>query len=140
MNVLIDTNILLDFIQHREHFSSSEKILTLCAKKEINGFLAAHSIPNMFYILRKDFSDEERREILLSLAELIPIVKIDHEKIVAALNKKSFKDFEDCLQSECAKEIGAEYIITRNVEDYSESEIKPILPDEFLNVLKKETE
>ena len=136
MNVLIDTNILLDFIQHREHFSVSEQIITLCAKNELNGFMASHSIPNMFYILRKDFTDDERREILLSLAELIPIVKIDHEKIVTALNKKSFTDFEDCLQSECAKEINAEFIITRNVDDYKESEIKAITPYDFLNTLK----
>lgn len=136
INVLIDTNILLDFIQGREHFSLSEQILTFCAKKEINGFMAAHSIPNMFYILRKDFTDDERREILLSLAELIPVVKIDQEKIVTALNKKAFTDFEDCLQSQCAKEVNAEYIITRNVGDYSESEIKAILPADFLDLMK----
>ena len=137
INVLIDTNILLDFIQHRENFSFSEQILTLCAKREINGFMAAHSVPNMFYILRKGFSDEERREILLSLAELVPIVKIDHAKVVSALNQKSFTDFEDCLQCHCAKEINAEYIITRNVQDYLESTIKAITPEGFLNLLKK---
>lgn len=136
INVLIDTNILLDFIQGREHFSLSEQILRFCAKKEINGFMAAHSIPNMFYILRKNFTDNERREILLSLAELIPVVKIDQEKIVTALNKKAFTDFEDCLQSQCAKEVNAEYIITRNVGDYSESEIKAILPADFLDLMK----
>ncbi|MCR5763929.1 MAG: hypothetical protein K6G00_11165 [Treponema sp.] len=75
-------------------------------KKEINGFMAAHSIPNMFYILRKDFKDSERREILLTLTELIPIVSIDHAKIVSALKAQDFSDFEDCLQSECAEEIG----------------------------------
>ena len=63
MNVLIDTNILLDFIQHREHFSDSEQIITLCAKREINGFMAAHSVPNMFYILRKDFSESTAKAI-----------------------------------------------------------------------------
>ena len=26
--------------------------------------------------------------------------------------------FEDCLQMECAKSYGAEYIVTRNVSDY----------------------
>ena len=98
--------------------------------------MAAHSIPNMFYILRKNFTDDERREILLSLAELIPVVKIDQEKIVTALNKKAFTDFEDCLQSQCAKEVNAEYIITRNVGDYSESEIKAILPADFLDLMK----
>lgn len=36
--------------------------------------------------------------------------------------------FEDCLQVECAKGYGAEYIVTRNVADYSISDIKAILP------------
>ncbi len=31
---------------------------------------------------------------------------------------------------ECAKSYGAEYIVTRNVSDYSVSEIKSILPSE----------
>ena len=98
--------------------------------------MAAHFIPNMFYILRKDFSDEERREILLSLSELIPVVSVDHAKVVSALQRKSFADFEDCLQSECAKEIGAAYIITRNVDDFVLSEIAAITPADFLDVLK----
>ena len=34
------------------------------------------------------------------------------------------------------KEINAEFIITRNVDDYKESEIKAITPYDFLNTLK----
>ena len=30
------------------------RILKLCADKKITGYMAAHSIPNMFYVLRKD--------------------------------------------------------------------------------------
>lgn len=43
-------------------------------------------------------------------------------------------DFEDCLQMECAKSYGAEYIVTRNVLDYSVSDIKTILPSEYLEL------
>ncbi len=132
MTALIDTNILLDFIQHREHFSSSERILTLCAERKLNGFMAAHSVPNIFYILRKGFSDDERRSILLSLIELVPVVNVDQMKIESALRQKSFADFEDCLQSKCAEKIGADYIITRNISDYSDSNVQPIFPDDFL--------
>lgn len=35
---------------------------------------------------------------------------------------------------ECAKRYGAEYIITRNVSDYSVSDIKAILPGEYLEL------
>lgn len=68
MVVLIDTNVLLDFLLGRElHFSNADKIIKLCADQKIQGFMAAHSISNMFYILRKDMSVEMRREVLFRL-------------------------------------------------------------------------
>lgn len=45
-----------------------------------------------------------------------------------------FSDFEDCLQMECAKAYRAEYIVTRNMDDYQASEIKPILPGDYLEL------
>ena len=35
---------------------------------------------------------------------------------------------------ECAKSYGAEYIVTRNVSDYSTSDMKAILPREYLRL------
>lgn len=68
MVVLIDTNVLLDFLLGREpYFSDADKIIKLCANQKIRGFMAAHSVPNMFYILRKAMTEEIRREVLLNL-------------------------------------------------------------------------
>lgn len=36
----------------------------------------------------------------------------------------SLGDFEDCLQDKCAKDIGADYIITCNVKDFENSELE----------------
>ena len=57
---------------------------------------------------------------------------IDSFKILSALDNEKFEDFEDCLQEECAVAIAADYIITRNIKDFSSSRIPAILPDEFL--------
>lgn len=46
-----------------------------------------------------------------------------------------FKDFEDCLQDRCAKSVNAEYIITRNVEDFSKSEVPAMLPEDFWELI-----
>ena len=35
---------------------------------------------------------------------------------------------------ECAKSYGAEYIVTRNVSDYSTSDMKAILTSEYLRL------
>lgn len=55
---------------------------------------------------------------------------------IKAIKMKEFQDFEDCLQDRCAKGIDAQYIITRNIGDYVNSEIPAILPEDFLKLLK----
>lgn len=95
MRILLDTNVLLDYFQHREGFTTSEKILQTCAENSVSGFVAAHSFPNMFYILRKFYSDEERREILTNIISLLNVAEISHSIIASALSRKDFHDFED---------------------------------------------
>ena len=46
-----------------------------------------------------------------------------------------FRDFEDCLQAECAKAVGADYIITRNTADYEESTVPAVTPTELLKIM-----
>ena len=105
-----------------------------CTEGDTKGCIAAHSISNMFFILRKDYTAGERREILSSLCTIFDVEGIDKAKLLAGLANEEFFDFEDCLQMECAKSYGAEYIVTRNVADYSASDIKAILPSEYLEL------
>ena len=135
MRVLIDTNVLLDALLGREpYFSNSDKIIKMCADKKIQGFMAAHSIPNIFYILRKDMSEENRREVLINLCNILMVEGINSTKIVNALQNKDFADLEDCLQSNCAKSVKADYIITRKIKDFVHSEVPAILPEDFLGL------
>jgi len=46
-------------------------------------------------------------------------VDIGYELIVNALANNDFADVEDCLQAECAEAVNADYIVTRNIKDYS---------------------
>ena len=133
--ILIDTNVLLDYPLEREpFFDDAKKVILSCTEGNIKGCIAAHSISNMFFILRKDYTAKERREILLNLCTIFNIEGIDKAKLLSGLANEDFSDFEDCLQMECAKSYGAEYIVTRNIADYSTSEIKAILPSEYLGL------
>ena len=111
---------------------NAKKILEKCAAREVTGILAAHSIPNMFYIFRKNFSQDERRFLLKNLCNIFKISDLNAKKILAALENEKFVDFEDCLQEECAVESMADYIVTRNPADFANSRVKVILPEEFL--------
>ena len=43
---------------------------------------------------------------------MLRVAGIRHEEVCRAIQMSDFKDFEDCLQDRCAKEINAQYIIT----------------------------
>lgn len=134
--VLIDTNIFIDVLQDRIPFTdNSQAVIGLVTQKKIKGAVAAHSITNLWYILRKTHSDEERRNYILSLFEIFDVISIDKNRLVAALENSNFKDFEDCLQDECACAINADYIITRNAKDFESSMVKALTPEEFLENL-----
>ena len=133
MLVLIDTNIVLDILEKREPFyESSNEVLSLCASKKIKGCIALHSISNIFYILRKNYSAENRRRLLLGILKFLQVANASHENVRHALERNDFPDFEDCLQDECAAQNHADYIITRNTDDFSNSNIPAITPSDFL--------
>lgn len=112
-----------------------KKIITLCKNKTIDGCIAAHSVMNIFYILRKSFSVEQRKSILKEFCEFLDVVGIDKQKIISSLENSDFTDTEDCLQYECAKSCCADYIVTRNGKDFVGSIILVVTPEEFLHML-----
>lgn len=59
--ILVDTNVLLDYLLTREPFyGDAEKIIHACVDGKAKGCIAAHSISNMFFILRKDCNGVQR--------------------------------------------------------------------------------
>ena len=88
----------------------------------------------MAYILRKNFTVDELREILLRLCKIFQVEAIDLSKLIAALNNRDFSDFEDCLQ--CALSLNADYIVTRNVKDFPVGKISAVTPKEFFKILE----
>ncbi|MDR2718892.1 MAG: PIN domain-containing protein [Treponema sp.] len=72
MVILIDTNIILDYLIARQPFiDNADKILRLCFQQKCSGYIAAHSVTNIFYILRKHYSASERKKMLIELCEFI---------------------------------------------------------------------
>lgn len=138
MKALIDTNVLIDYMTQREpFFDDAKKIIGFCTDNKIKGYIAAHSITDSFYIMRK-YPLELTRKLLSMMCSVMSVVGINDEKLNAAINDLNFDDIEDCLQSVCAQSCGAEYIITRNVNDFTGSKIPPITPTDFLIKLKTE--
>lgn len=136
MVLLVDVNIVLDYLLKREPFySDSKKVIELCSEENVTGCIALHTVTTIWYILRK-IPDEQRRKALRSICDLLEVVGTSHDEVIAAIERTDFKDFEDCIQTKCAKTANADYIITRNTDDFKLSEIAVLTPQEFVQKQK----
>lgn len=135
--VLIDTDVILDFLFDRKPFSDdASKILSLCESKQIQGFITSIMLSNIYYLLRKTAKYEKVIESLKMLMKILDIVTTDKTCVLDALNSE-FKDFEDALQNFSAendKEI--KIIITRNIKDYKSSNLSIMEPEIYLKTFK----
>lgn len=136
MVVLVDTNIIIDFLATREPFYQfASKVMEKCSTGEIEGCVAFHTIPNLWYILRRA-PEVQRRNWMERICDCLKVVGASHESVVQAIRMNNFKDFEDCLQDRCAEEAKADFIVTRNPADFVESKIPAIEPEELLKKLQ----
>lgn len=135
--VLIDANVLLDYIASREpYYHEAYKLMEMCYLGKVRGYLAFHSVSIIWYVLRKFISDpSERRRWMKKILQIVQVTGASHEAVLRAVDMDDFKDFEDCLQDRCAEAAGVQYIVTRNVKDFSESVIKAITPSELCELL-----
>ena len=136
MKLLIDTNIVLDVLCNRKDFvENSSKVFKLCETKKLDGYLSAISVPNIAYILRKELSKEKLKSIIVKLNIIFSIIELKPNDLIFATDL-DFKDYEDALQSVCAKRIKADFIITRNTKDFKNSPVKAITPEQLFARIK----
>ena len=74
-HILIDTNIVLDSVQKRESYSeNASKLINACVIGENIGYLSAHALSDLFFIVRKDKTVQERKELILNLCKFFTII------------------------------------------------------------------
>ena len=135
--LLIDTNILLNYLTNRDdsYLEQSIEVVSMCASGECTGYIAFHTLSTLWYVLRKR-SDSTRRQNLKDICDIFTVATASQSEIIDAIEKDSFADFEDCLQDKCAKDVGADYIITCNVKEFENSEVPAVTPDDFIKILR----
>ena len=123
MKVLIDTNIVLDLILNREPFVESALMLfELIETTKIQGFIAATTITNIFYIVRKAQGRQKAIEAITRLSTGLVICSVDRHVVRRAL-ECNLKDFEDGVQLACAEINQLNAIVTRDISDFSGVEL-----------------
>ena len=135
LKVLIDLNVILDVLQRREPlYKMSARVLAAAETGLVDGWVAAHSLTTLFYLLAKYQSAEHARVALTEILNILSVAAVDHAVIERALNLP-YPDFEDAVQMMAAVRSGAQYLITRNVRDYGLGPLPVLQPAELLAIL-----
>ncbi|MBR1499941.1 MAG: PIN domain-containing protein [Bacteroidaceae bacterium] len=129
--VFLDTNILLDLVQRRQHLNEAATILQYAYEGKIEVAASTLSFANIAYILRK-LPQELFYQLMSRLSEDIPMLPLTPTDMRNAIGNP-VKDFEDMLQYQCALAAGCDVIVTNNKKDFHEFCRIPFLTaEEFL--------
>ncbi len=131
--ILIDTDVILDFLYDRRPFSDDAAlILSRCETGQIQGFVTPVIISNLYYLLRRSASHRKVIDTLRKLLIVIGVIPVDGQVVTQALHL-DFKDFEDALQNYAAENSGTiDVIVTRNTKDYKNSNLAVFSPESYI--------
>lgn len=135
ISLFLDTNILVDFLCHREPFyKEAEQLFTMSYAGRISMSISALSFINAVYISKKyQYKTSEVIQNLRQIARFTHITGLNESTVKEALDSY-WPDFEDAVQYFSAQLGQVDYIITRNPKDFKNASIPVYTPTEFLAI------
>lgn len=131
MRILIDTNVVLDFLQEREPFvENAARIFERIDTGEIEGFIAATTITNIYYIVRRATGAVVAQNAIVQVMTDLNICAVDRDLIEQAI-ALNFRDFEVAVQYVCGVVHRVDAIVTRDKSGFVGAEIPVVLPEEL---------
>lgn len=133
MKLLIDTNIVLDILLKREPFyKASMDVLNLAQRPDMQEYISASAVTDIYYIARKQLKDKAMvKELLKNLLLVVSIAAVSEHEIINAL-ELMWSDFEDSVQYSVALSNEMDGLVTRNPSDYTGANIPIWDPEQIL--------
>ncbi len=130
--VLIDLNIILDFLNKRNFHQEAAEVINMCVEKKLSGFICAHEVTTLSYFLLKEQKNKAKVvntiSALLDIFNVIPIDKsILRDSLISPIS-----DYEDAVVEVSSMKNNIDYIISRNISDFKLSRIPTYTPEQFL--------
>jgi len=132
--VFVDTDIIYDLLAKREPFyQAAARLFTMADEDKIQIFISSLSLANIHYLLSKELSSFEAKQILRKFKLLVQIAPLNEKVIDLALNSE-FNDFEDAIQYYSALQNEIEILLTRNLKDYKKAQITVLTAQDFITL------
>jgi predicted nucleic acid-binding protein len=122
MKILIDTNIILDFLLQRDpFFQDAERLFQAISQDRIVGYVTATTLTDIFYIARRQTQSlEKARQAVLETLIVMAVCPVDRDVLESALSSNC-ADFEDAVQIFSAVAQGLDAIVTRDPQGFVDS-------------------
>jgi predicted nucleic acid-binding protein len=138
VRVLIDTNIVLDYLLEREQFlKDAEALFNAIDSGQVIGYVTATTLTDIFYIARRQTRSVELARQAVSTTLAVMVIASVNRAILEAAFASELADFEDAVQIHCAVSQGLDAIVTRNTHDFSGSVIPVLSVPQLLKRLEE---
>jgi predicted nucleic acid-binding protein len=133
---MLDNNVVIDNLCRREPFYElSRRVCLLGVVGDATTYISVNMLSDIYYILKKDYGSEAAQEMILANTSYLKVCGLSSEDGIQSLKAK-WPDFEDCLVARCAENVRADYIVTRNKDDFKKSVVPAITPAELFDLLE----
>lgn len=131
MRVLIDTNVVLDVMLAREPFvAASAEVLSRVEAGELTGCVCATTVTTLHYLATQAVGAERALSEVRKVLSLFEVAPVSRSVLESAL-ELGFKDYEDAVLHEAARQVDAQGIVTRNTRDFKAATLAVYTPEEL---------
>lgn len=132
IKALIDTNVLLDHLAHRDgFFQDAAVIFSMVDEGKLIGIVSSLSIVNCAYVLPKHYDSNAVLEQIKTMLRLFTISNVDASVLEQAVTLEPY-DYEDAVQYVSALPYHPDMVITRDKKGFNDLDILVMTPTEFV--------
>lgn len=138
--LLLDTNVVIDFLSIREPFFEDVRLLMALGRfGEFELWISSSQVTDLIYLLSNGGKKQLIPEVLQQLRDLRTFVNVfaASTKEVDVMLASAWKDPEDFLLYEIALQLKADAVISRNQSDFPEGLIPIMNCGEFFTWMEQ---
>jgi hypothetical protein len=137
MNLLLETNVVLDVLLRRPDWLADAEIIWKASEDgRLSSSISASSITDLYYISRRLVGAERARQVVRDCLDVIGIIGVTGALLEAAYALEGV-DFEDDLQVACAMSVPLDAIVTRDPAGFATSPIPAFTPAQLIAQLNE---
>ena len=139
MKVLVDTNVFLEYLLHREQYQTVDRFFFLAAKHYNQTCITSMSFRDIGYVIhRQRHNEDDAKRAQFQVYNMVSkVVGVSADAAINSLFSEG-RDYEDDLQIEAADEAMCLAIVTLNKKDYAKARITAFTPKEICELWSKE--